>query len=704
MPAECRLHALHKTLFKLFAPDPALGLPPEQWAELQRAEEAAWQSVQDTPDVQVLMAVLNRLPLLTVPPLLWAYHRFLIKSPVESAAAQLQARAMLKKFLAETGRKLGKPLRSLIQLDRQSAQSLFDLLLQSPLTFHRRIACGLRIFYIRCVYHGRMGRLVAGIGDYGSRLLEADPAIAAPRLISTLRYHAKSHELRGELDYIVVGSGPAGCVVANQLQAAGKKVLVLESGPFFVPGTYDGRAGLDFYEGKGFRSTMDGGIFVLNGAAVGGGATVNVDMAFSPELASVQYRFEQWRERGRIPSDLWRADELARAHAWIAQRFATRQIGHEEVNRHNRILLDGALAHGRNPSRYRLNTYAPGDSPFARTDKRGPVETLLLPALADPQNPATLVPNARVTRLRMDGAHAAGLEFVIEPHTPRVGLTADPCRLCLPPHQPIRVTADRIVLAAGTLGSSAVLLNSGLTNAAIGRGFVMHPFMLVFGLFDEDVSCHVGTPSSVYVGDYLATAPDVNAHADFLIESASARPEIGALLLPGSGDQVYRMLSRYRKLGGIGVLLIDSVAPGNRIGIDRKGHVEVHYRLPEADKQRFRFGMGEGVRIMRKAGATQVVLPTHERAAGTQDAESIAAALDFTPNKTPLFAAHIMAGNKLGIDPANSVVSPQHQVWGLDNVFVVDNSVFPGSVGANPMQTIYTMAKVFCERHLAACG
>lgn len=701
MPDAKRLRQLHHALFALFEPAATLAMPAEQRDELRAAEQAAWQSVCETPDVQGLMALLDRLRWLSAAPLLWAYHRLLIKSPAESAAAKSQARAALNQFLKETGTALGQPVRSLVQLNRTQAQALFDLLLQSPLTFHRRLACGLRIFYIRCIYQGRMGGLVAGIGEAGSALPEVDRTTVAPSFTSPLRYDARSGELRGELDYIVVGSGPAGCVVAHQLQAAGKKVLVLESGPFFAPGTCDGRAGLDFYEGKGFRSTMDGGIFVLNGAVVGGGATVNVDMAFPPDLASVQYRFDQWRAQRQIPEDLWNPDELGRAHAWVERQFSTRQVAHGEINRHNRILFDGAHAHGRQPSLYRLNTYEPGMSPHAHTDKRGPVEALLLPALADANNPATLIPNARVTRLRLEGSRASGVEFVVEPHAPRAGLQADPCGLGLPPHQPIRVSAKQVVLAAGTLGSSAVLLNSRVANANIGRGFVMHPFMLVFGLFDDDVSCHVGTPSSVYVGDYLNTASDSNAHADFLIESASARPEIGALLLPGGADNVYRMLSQYRHLGGIGVLLIDSVSHSNRIGVDRQGRAEVHYALSEADKRRFRFGMGEGVQIMRKAGAKKVILPTHE--AASDDAVSTAAALDFTPNKTPLFAAHIMAGNKLGVDAANSVISPQHRVWGLDNVFVVDNSVFPASVGANPMQTIYTMAKVFCERHLAAC-
>ena len=64
----------------------------------------------------------------------------------------------------------------------------------------------------------------------------------------------------------------------------------------------------------------------------------------------------------------------------------------------------------------------------------------------------------------------------------------------------------------------------------------------------------------------------------------------------------------------------------------------------------------------------------------------------------------MMGANKIGTHPWNSVVSEQHEVWGVSNLYVVDASVFPESVGANPMQTIYTMARLFVENHLQETG
>ncbi len=37
----------------------------------------------------------------------------------------------------------------------------------------------------------------------------------------------------------------------------------------------------------------------------------------------------------------------------------------------------------------------------------------------------------------------------------------------------------------------------------------------------------------------------------------------------------------------------------------------------------------------------------------------------------------------------------------IPNLYVMDSSIFPTSVGANPMQAIYTFAKIFSDRLLA---
>ena len=124
------------------------------------------------------------------------------------------------------------------------------------------------------------------------------------------------------------------------------------------------------------------------------------------------------------------------------------------------------------------------------------------------------------------------------------------------------------------------------------------------------------------------------------------------------------------------------------------------------------YGVSEAAKILLKSGAKRVVLLTYENILGRRtwrqglsiktlkEADYFEKNLKLVPNKTLLMGAHMLGANKLGVDPKTSVVDPNHQVWGVNQLYVVDASILPGSPGANPMTTIYTLAKIFAERHL----
>jgi len=71
-----------------------------------------------------------------------------------------------------------------------------------------------------------------------------------------------------------------------------------------------------------------------------------------------------------------------------------------------------------------------------------------------------------------------------------------------------------------------------------------------------------------------------------------------------------------------------------------------------------------------------------------------------------LTSAHLQATNKLGASPDTSVASTRQRIWNMvtkeeiPNLYLMDSSMYPTSVGANPMQSLYTFAKIFSERLL----
>jgi choline dehydrogenase-like flavoprotein len=196
-------------------------------------------------------------------------------------------------------------------------------------------------------------------------------------------------------------------------------------------------------------------------------------------------------------------------------------------------------------------------------------------------------------------------------------------------------------------------------------------------------------------------------------------PAYGAVLIPGSGKQIYEQLSQFNCSAGFGVMLVDTPSDTNCVTLDGQGEVLIQYALSESDRTRFRTGVALGIRMMFLAGARQVIIPTNENVLGLDDfdpmrgvyltqieqADLVERNLQFLPNRTVLTSAHLQATNKIGPSHETAVISTRQRLWNVrgeevPNVYVMDSSIFPTSVGANPMQSIYTFARIFSERLL----
>ena len=56
----------------------------------------------------------------------------------------------------------------------------------------------------------------------------------------------------------------------------------------------------------------------------------------------------------------------------------------------------------------------------------------------------------------------------------------------------------------------------------------------------------------------------------------------------------------------------------------------------------------------------------------------------------------------MGCDPKDSVVDPDGRVWGWDNLWISDASVFPTSLGVNPQVTVMAMGLTIGKQVAAA--
>jgi choline dehydrogenase-like flavoprotein len=682
------LKEVHDALFAEFLPVDELPNDPSTTALLKAAREGIWQQAGGIPAFQQLIAPFADL------------------RGFGSACGVADA-------IKDSGRDSakGSPSTSYAQLDAAKRQEVLIKLQNCEENSARRLAATARNFYIVKGY-GAIEQQLTGVKvdlyappEY---VKAHTPQLPATRLI----YDSAKKELLEKdgrpIDVLIVGSGPAGSVLAHELRRGGKRVLLLERGSFVVPGSMETRLIDDLID---TRTSTDGAIRIRNGMTVGGGSQVNVDLCFTPTSEAVRLKIESWRKSGQIAADEFTQPELANAYAWVKQMIGTRTLTESEINLNNKTLWDGAKQLGLHPKLYNLNTYAPGKSPSPVTDKRSATGQLLVGALEDAANPLGMVPDADVRRVLFDGEgndrRAVGVDVVMRAPSREPGVMADPNQLSLPVGEKFTVHAKTVILSAGALGSPTILLRSGVKNDKIGRGVVLHPSMPIMGRFDHHIDVLNGTEASLYVDDHLVDG------RGYALESMADEPAYAAIMSPGPALHSYEMVKAFRDLAGFGVMLIDTPEPENRLSLDESGMPQITYALTDDDKNRFRQGIAEAIRVMFKAGAKEVFLPTTENILGETDAsaqlhpqiltspeqaETVAKNLQFIPNRTIITSAHMQATDKMGSTADTSAVAQDFHVWGTRNLYVVDGSIFPTSVGANPMQSIYTIAKIFADR------
>jgi len=697
------LEKTHDALFDLWFPLSELGLPPEVKRSIAEISAEVSKGMLAAFEQSPLAAVLDGM---TRPEALPFYEQLaassdpavqaFITAPAGFGGMDAELRGPLFSFLFEGS---AGPLSTQMAAILREAylSSIWDLPLAEPLAE----------FLAPPVFVNRP--------DVYARLNA--PSIAPSQLV----YDAARKEIRhrdGPIDYLVVGSGPGGATVANQLQAAGKRVVLIEKGPFVVWGSMTTRSYPRLMYREDRATTADNAIILRSGETLGGGSTVNIDLAFSPLESTIQARINAWIEEGLMDS-AYSTERLATAYKWVREAIGTRTLSESELNNDNRALWDGASAYGVDPSLYHLNRFPVGDSPSPVDDKLDAARQLIYPAIADSQNPLGLIPDAVVDEVLFDdsGMRATGVRLhATAPWTEYGNTVVDPSNLGLDPGVSVTIEANDIILSAGTIGTTRILLNTAKTNPAvanpaIGRGLILHPSFPILGLFDHTINLLEGLDSATFVSSFGVTP-------GFIYETMGGLPAYGALLIPGSGKQVYDELVRFNDYVGFGLMLVDTPSDDNRVMLDDSGDTVLQYTLSDADKDRFRVGVAIGIRMMFLAGAKKVIIPSNENVLGLPDfdpmmgtyltditqADAVEQNIQFVPNRTILTSAHLQAANKMG--PKNKgVVSLNHRLWATNgeevpNVYVMDSSIFPTSVGANPMQSLYSIAKIFSERLL----
>jgi choline dehydrogenase-like flavoprotein len=474
-----------------------------------------------------------------------------------------------------------------------------------------------------------------------------------------------------ECDVVIVGSGAGGAVAATTLAEAGLDVIVLEAGESFNRESYPDEpleAIASLYR--------DGGLTIAEGRpqipipvgrTVGGTTVVNSGTCFR----APQPVLDDWRNRFAID---WTGN-LDPAFAEAEQFLRVIPLDPERMGRNGQLAMEGAAALGASGgpiSRNAGNCVQCSSCPFGcEIDaKRGMHVSYLPRAIAAG---ARLRSEVEARQILVESGRAVGVRCTTRGANGR-------------PH-PYTVRARRAtIIAGGALGTPELLLRSGLGGRQVGRSLHIHPACWVGARYEEEVRGWDGVMQSYYIDQWEPQR--------ILLEATFTPLAFGGAWLQGTGREHQQAMLDFGHIGSIGVHLSDESE--GRIRLTNDGSLRASYKLTTADADRLTFGIARAAEIHFAAGATEVY-PNIARA-GVLTPKRLAEfeSTRFKPSELRLEAFHPMGTARIAPE-ASGVCAPDGSVHGISDLYVTDASLFPTSVGVNPMMTVIAFATQIAE-------
>ncbi|GAC1447250.1 MAG: GMC family oxidoreductase [Ktedonobacterales bacterium] len=488
-------------------------------------------------------------------------------------------------------------------------------------------------------------------------------------------------------DAVIVGSGAGGGVMAAELTAAGKDVVILEKGGYYGEADFTGREAEmmpRLFLRRGLLSTSDQGIIVQAGSCLGGGTVVN----WSTSLRTPDDVLHEWEREHGI--DGATSAEFANGFD-VAERRMGVNTADSEPNRNNAALERGCQALGyatgrlpRNASECHQRCGACGfGCPYGR--KQSTMLTFLRDAH---ERGARVVVRCNVVRVLVERGRAVGVEgWALDEAT---GM-----------RRRVEVRARAVVVAAGAVESPALLLRSGLTNPNIGRHLRLHPVTAVAAYYAEPVESWTGSLQTVYSEQFAR----LRGGYGIRFELVPAHPGLIGLVTPWDSGLAHKQRMTRAAYSASFIVLTRDTGAGH-ITLNRQGDPLLHYWPNATDQAHLMRGVRELARIAFAGGAVQAgTLHTPQLvveaeggrpgAAGEARLRAFDRAVErrgVIANRLLLGTAHQMGTCRLGSDARTSVADPRGAVHGVQGLFVADSSTFPTASGVNPMLSTMALA------------
>jgi choline dehydrogenase-like flavoprotein len=499
----------------------------------------------------------------------------------------------------------------------------------------------------------------------------APPAAVKDEAPRWMRQVTNGREVDADLDLecevVVVGTGAGGAACAFELASRGRAVLLLEEGDYHRRSSFKSRPSETFrklYRDQAMTVALGNvGVPVWTGRAVGGSTVINSGTCYrAPEPV-----FRAWRDELGLAG--FSSDAMAPYYERVEQMLQVAPASFELTGGVGRVIARGAeklrLSH------HPLVRNAPG------CDGQG-VCCFGCPTGAKRSTDVSYVPEALARGAQLvTAAHVDAIDVALGRARGVSGTLGEGGRR-------FRVRADAVVIAGGALMTPVLLAKSGaVRHPMLGKNLSIHPATKVMAIFDEDIDMSRGIPQG-YAIDSLAAE-------GIMFEGASTPLDVTAIAVPWVGARFMELMEAYRQVATFGFMIRDSSRGTVRPGPN--GTALLTYNLNAADTQKMQRGIALLCDVFLAAGARRVLpfLAGSDEVRAPRDVAALRAR-SIAASEIEVTAFHPLGTCRIGSDPRNSVLSPDHEVNGVAALYVADGSAVPTPLGVNPQMTIMAMA------------
>ncbi|MFT3908518.1 MAG: GMC family oxidoreductase [Ferruginibacter sp.] len=539
-------------------------------------------------------------------------------------------------------------------------------------------------------------------------------------------------------DVIVIGSGYGAGIAASRLSRAGKKVCILEKGKEFLPGEYPRTTGqalkeMQFNTAKThigpktglFDFHMNDDISVYKGCGLGGTSLVNANVSLVPEPRVLQK--ENWpAEIRNDPDSYWRNVERAR-HMLQPEQYPEEKKGYPKLPKSEAMKLSAKGMGKEKDFRYLdINVTFENRKNNAGVDQYkcelcgdcmtgcnyGAKNTTLMNYLPDAKNHGAEIFTGVAVEYISKANDKWVVHYIVENAESEKFHALD-----------LFVTADIVVLGAGSLGSTEIMLRSrekGLASSGmLGQRFTGNGDVLGFG-YNANVKINTIGFGKHKIGEIPPAGPCITSVIDLreqktledgmVIEDGNIPGPLASTITAsmvtisklfgkapgGSFSQKLHFKLRelksilgwhyYGALNNTQAFLTMTHDDGN--GVMRLENNRLVIKWPGVGKQEIFKKVDANLRAATTAiGGEYVVNPTWTKLMNYE-----------------LMTVHPLGGCIMGDDATKGVVNHKGQVFASSNgtdihkgLYVCDGAIVPLPLGVNPLITISALAERCCE-------